>query len=84
MVSNIVLLPCLNRIKFLNFVRHGSSATFGAGLILFIFPLVLGGVFWSGSNEDFMCILKFFPLFQNIFSDRSFGDHVFKQFQDSS
>ena len=32
MVSNVVLLPCLGRIKFLNLVRHGSSATFGTGL----------------------------------------------------
>ena len=32
MGSNVVLLPCLGRIKFLNLVRHGSSATFGRGL----------------------------------------------------
>ena len=32
MISNVVLLPCLSQIKFLNLVRHGSSATFGTGL----------------------------------------------------
>ena len=31
-----LLLPCLSRIKFLNLVRHGSSATFGTGLISLI------------------------------------------------
>ena len=30
--TTAVLLPCLSRIKFLNLVRHGSSATFGTGL----------------------------------------------------
>ena len=32
MVSNVVLLLCLSRIKFLNLVQHGSSTTFGTGL----------------------------------------------------
>ena len=43
MVSNVVLLPCLTRIKFLNLVRHGSNATFGTGLTLSTLVLSIEG-----------------------------------------